>query len=198
MALFLMGLGIICIVYYMCVGLMAGHGTNFYYIWLLMGIAFLLWGILWKRGIIKKLPGWIRKLTLIGVILTGCLILFVEALITSKCFEKGKSDLDYIVVLGTYLRTTGPSTVLQYRLDEAYEYYLDNLDLTARHLMKDEEFSKDDTGNPYGSAIICFRQHFPDICSGRSHCIDGGIETGHASQGNAYNRHVDNYAQRAD
>lgn len=130
MALFLIGLGIVCILYYVCVGLMAGHGTNFYYIWLLMGIFFLLWGIFWKRGIVKKLPMWVRKLTLMGVILAGCLFLFVEGLITSKCFEKGKSDLEYIVVLGAYLRTTGPSTVLQYRLDEAYEYYLDNPEVT--------------------------------------------------------------------
>ncbi len=126
MSIFLMILGMVCILYYACVGFMAGHGTNFYYIWLVMGLLFVLWGILWKRGFVKKLPCWIRKLTLIVIIIGGCLFLFVEGLIVSKCFEKGEQDLDYIIVLGAYLRPTGPSTVLQYRLDEAYDYYLEN------------------------------------------------------------------------
>ncbi|MBQ7358594.1 MAG: YdcF family protein [Lachnospiraceae bacterium] len=129
MSVFLMVLGLVCILYYACVGFMAGHGTNFYYIWLVMGLVFLAWGIAWKRGMIKKVPVWIRRLTMTAVILGGCLFLFVEGLIVSRCFEKGKPDLDYIVVLGAYLRPTGPSTVLQYRLDEAYDYYLANPDV---------------------------------------------------------------------
>lgn len=129
MGVFMIIVGIISIIYYLCVGLMAGHGTNFYYIWLLIGLVLVFWGIVWKKGYIKKLPLWVRRTTLILALVGGLLFLSVEALITSKCFEKGKDGLDYVVVLGAYLRPTGPSTVLEYRLEKAYEYYCANPDV---------------------------------------------------------------------
>lgn len=130
MPLFLIIIGIICILYHAAVGLMAGHGTNFYFIWLFMGVVFVFWGILWKKGFIKKLPTWIRKLTICFFVMGMSLFLLVEGLIVSKCFEKGEDNLDYIVVLGAYLRPTGPSTVLKYRLDKAYDYYIENPNVT--------------------------------------------------------------------
>lgn len=49
-------------------------------------------------------------------------ILFTEGCIISGFSKNTDKELDYIVVLGAQLKTTGPSRVLQYRLDTAYEY----------------------------------------------------------------------------
>lgn len=129
MWIFLFIMGVVSLLYYCGVAVMAGHGTNFYHIWLVVGVALVAWGLLWKKGFVSKLPRWLRKLTLVCVVIGGALFLFVEALITSKCFEKGKDGLDYVIVLGAYLRPTGPSTVLEYRLEKAYEYYCNNPDV---------------------------------------------------------------------
>lgn len=126
MWLFLLLTGLTSIIYFICVFFMATHGTNFYFIWLLIGLVLVVWGIAWKKQLIKKLPLWIRKTTLFLVVFGGIIFLFVEALITSKCFEKGKDGLDYVVVLGAYLKKSGPSTTLEYRLEKAYDYYLNN------------------------------------------------------------------------
>lgn len=126
MWLFLLLSGIISILYFVCVFFMATHGTNFYFIWLLIGLVLVVWGIAWKKQLIKKLPLWIRKTTLCLAIFGGALFLFIEALITVNCFEKGRDGLDCVVVLGAYLKKTGPSTTLQYRLEKAYDYYLNN------------------------------------------------------------------------
>lgn len=124
-------LGIISILYFVCIELFTGHGTNFYFIWLFIGIILLIWGISWIKGWIKRVPNWIRKGTLLCVILGGACFLLVEGLILSRYFETGKPGLDYIVVLGAQLRESGPSTVLRYRLDKAYEYYLENPDVVV-------------------------------------------------------------------
>ena len=105
---------------------MATHGTNFYFVWLLIGVVLVLWGIAWKMQWIKKLPLWIRKFTVCLVAFGGVIFLIIEGLIISKCFEQGKGGLDYVIVLGAYLRKDGPSTMLEYRLDKAFEYYLNN------------------------------------------------------------------------
>lgn len=129
MWLFLLITGIMSLLYYCGVALMAGHGTNFYHIWLIIGVILIVWALLWKRGFISKLPKWFRKFTLGCVIAGGALFLLVEGMIISRCFEKGKDGLDYVIVLGAYLRPEGPSTVLEYRLEKAYEYYCNNPDV---------------------------------------------------------------------
>lgn len=126
MWIFLLLSGVISILYFICVFLMATHGTNFYFVWLLIGVVLVLWGIAWKKQWIKKLPFWIRKLTICLVAFGGAIFLIIEGLIISKCFEQGKDGLDYVIVLGAYLRKDGPSTTLEYRLDKTFEYYLNN------------------------------------------------------------------------
>ena len=50
----------------------------------------------------------------------------VEGCIVSQMHAQGKSDLDYVVVLGAQVRKSGPSLVLRYRLDKAIEYLDEN------------------------------------------------------------------------
>ncbi|MDE7282292.1 MAG: YdcF family protein, partial [Lachnospiraceae bacterium] len=57
-----------------------------------------------------------------------CMLLFVvvEGCIISGFMAKGEKNLDYIIVLGAKVRQDGPSAVLKYRLDKAYDYLIEN------------------------------------------------------------------------
>lgn len=66
------------------------------------------------------IPGTYTASTLFLLMLA--VFLFTEGCIISGFSKNTDKELDYIVVLGAQLKTTGPSRVLQYRLDTAYEY----------------------------------------------------------------------------
>lgn len=117
--------GCACIVYGITV-LATGSGTFFFAVWLVLGAA--LWGLAagLRTGVFAAIP---------RPALRGCagaigaaLVLFlaVECAIATGFAQKGSPDLAYIVVLGAQVREDGPSTVLAYRLDAAYDYLVEN------------------------------------------------------------------------
>ncbi len=115
--------GILFIVYFLCIALFVGHGTNFYFIWLFLGTGAIVLSLLIKKGIWENyVPGWLRKLFVILVCLGGVLFAIVEGFILNGFSQKGADGLDYLVVLGAQVKRDGPSKVLQYRLDEACVY----------------------------------------------------------------------------
>lgn len=122
--LFILG-GLSCF-YCLMIGLFTGHGTNFYLIWGVMGVAFIFLGILWKKGIIMRLPMWM-KISL-GIMVSVGLIVFVivESLVISGFKNNEDMELDYLIVLGAQLKKSGPSRVLQMRLDKAYDYLIEH------------------------------------------------------------------------
>ncbi len=124
-------IGIIFMVYFFIIEFFTGHGTNFYFIWLIMGIFLVLFGVLSRRGLVECLPKWIKMVTGFLFLLGLVLFLIVEGLVVSHSFKKGVEDLDYIIVLGAQLKENGPSKVLQYRLDEAYQYLSENENTVA-------------------------------------------------------------------
>ncbi len=126
--IFLM-LGVICFGYFLCIAFWVGHGTNFYFIWLFLGIAAMLQAVLLKKGIwAAYTPAWFRRI-FAGLVCLGCLVfLIVEGCIVSGFSQKGPEGLDYLVVLGAQMKTGGPSKALQYRLDEAIGYLEANTD----------------------------------------------------------------------
>lgn len=121
--------GILCIIYFLSIQIIAIHGTNFYFIWLIMGIMLIAWGICMKRGIlIPLIPVWIKRISLV-LFCMGCLIfVIVEGCILSGFTAKGPEELDYIIVLGAQMKAHGPSRVLKMRLDKAYDYLVSNPD----------------------------------------------------------------------
>ena len=56
------------------------------------------------------------------MILGTVMIAVTWTCIISAFFTKPEAGLDYLIVLGAQVRTTGPSIVLRYRLDKAYDY----------------------------------------------------------------------------
>lgn len=121
-------IGIIFIVYFLCIEFFTGHGTNFYFIWLIMGVVLLVFSFTCRMGWIEQLPIWMRRGALICCAIGLFCFAFVEALIISGFNAKGVADLDYIIVLGAQLKPSGPSKVLKMRLDKAYDYLIENPD----------------------------------------------------------------------
>ncbi|MCM1134322.1 MAG: YdcF family protein [Clostridium sp.] len=119
----LFALGIIFILYFLCIALFVGHGTNFYFIWLLLGAGAIILSVLLKKGIwTRYLPLWLRRTFTALVCLGGILFVIVEGFIVSGFSQKGPEGLNYLVVLGAQMKANGPSKALRYRLDEAVLY----------------------------------------------------------------------------
>ena len=129
MYIVLLLLGIIFLAYFICIAFFVGHGTNFYFIWLLLGIGALVFSILLKKGIwILHIPLWIRRTFTIFVCLGLAVFIIVESCIISGFSKTAPDGLDYLVVLGAQMKKSGPSKALQYRLDAAIDYMQENPD----------------------------------------------------------------------
>lgn len=122
--------GILCVLYCLALAITGGTGTWFFLIWGIMGIAFTLWGI-FRGRIWHVMPHWLHITAGTLFLLMLAVFLFTEGCIISGFSKNTDKELDYIVVLGAQLKTTGPSRVLQYRLDTAYEYLTAHPDTKA-------------------------------------------------------------------
>ena len=119
--------GIAFLIYFLCVAFFVGHGTNFYFIWLILAVVVMTFAILLKRGFfISHFPLWIRR-TFVILLCMGVMIFgIVEGFIISGFSMKGQPGADYVIVLGAHMKADGPSKALQYRLDEAIRYLNEN------------------------------------------------------------------------
>lgn len=119
--IFGLAVGIFCLVYFLLMAIFTGLASKFNFIWLPMGLFFLGIGIvLFKSKIV--LPKAMRNIILTVAVVGMLLFLNVEGLIISGFFQSGEDNLDYVVVLGAQMKASGPSMVLQSRLDEAIVY----------------------------------------------------------------------------
>lgn len=120
-------LGIAFLIYFLCVAFFVGHGTNFYFIWLILAVVVMTFAILLKRRFfITHFPLWIRR-TFVILLCMGMMIFgIVEGFIISGFSMKGQPGADYVIVLGAQMKADGPSKALQYRLDEAIRYLNEN------------------------------------------------------------------------
>ena len=116
---------------YALVARRAGSGTNFYLVWAFLGFVCILMEVFRRIKLWQKLPKAL-KIVVISLFSLGlALFLFIEGFIISGFAAKGEPDLDYVIVLGAQVRSSGPSVVLKYRLDRAYEYLAENPDTIA-------------------------------------------------------------------
>lgn len=118
-------LGLACIIYCVFTFLFGGYGTMFFLIWGVAGVASIGWGLFGKK-ILGAMPLWIKRCFYIFVAMGVLIVLAVEGLVISGFFPKTPANLDYIIVLGAQLKENGPSYVLRVRLDEAYDYLVEN------------------------------------------------------------------------
>lgn len=116
---------VFCFVY-CAVVFMIKSGSRFYLVWGIGGIFFLSLALMLHFGMWDRIPLMLRRI--FGVVVLICVMLFVivEGLIISRFHDKGKENLDYIIVLGAQMKPAGPSAVLKFRLDAAYDYLTEN------------------------------------------------------------------------
>ncbi len=120
-------LGVLCLIYFLCIAFFTGHGTNFYFIWLFLGIGAIILSVIIKKGIWEEhFPLWFKRIFITLSFAAGILFVIVEDCILSGFSQKGPQKLDYLVVLGAQMKVSGPSKALQYRLDEAIRYLEEN------------------------------------------------------------------------
>ncbi|MDD6810361.1 MAG: YdcF family protein [Lachnospiraceae bacterium] len=101
-------------------------GTRFYLIWAAGGLFFLGLTFFLHFHVWSMLPAVLQKI-IVGCLMFGILLfVIVEGLIISHYWEKGEKNLDYIIVLGAQVKENGPSAALKFRLDEAYDYLIEN------------------------------------------------------------------------
>lgn len=126
MALFLFFLGLFCIGYYIAGVTYAGFSVSMIWIWLAGGITLIFLGgliIYCKRhGITQEIPFSVKCMAGTGVVCAMILFLVMEGLILSGMSQKGKPDLDYLVVLGCQVKGEHPSKALRERLETAQAY----------------------------------------------------------------------------
>ena len=120
-------MAILCVLYGLMV-LGTGSGTGFFLVWFAMGAAFFLFAFAAKYHLWKRLPGPLKGVLILLLVAGLALFAFVEANILSKFHKAPEADLDYLIVPGAQVYETGPSVVLQYRLDAAAAYLEDNPD----------------------------------------------------------------------
>ena len=110
-------LGILCALYGVMIRA-TRSGTKFFLVWFGMAVLFI--------GMWDKLPLICRRIILLILMLGIISFVIIEGCIVSKLTTEGKENLDYIIVLGAQVKTSGPSIVLKYRLDKALEYMDEN------------------------------------------------------------------------
>ncbi len=120
-------IGILSILYGICI-MRAASGTMFFMVWFIIGACLLALGICIRVHILSTIPKTVKGIFL-ALIAVGAITLFVTwGLVCSHFHDKGNKNIDYLIVLGAQVKPSGPSVVLQYRLDTAADYLRDNPD----------------------------------------------------------------------
>ncbi len=109
----------------------AGSGTRFYLVWFFAGALCFLMEVFRRIKLWDKLPKAVKVIFLTLLAFGVCLFFAIEGFILSGFSKKGEPGLDYVIVLGAQVRKSGPSVVLKYRLDKAYEYLSENPETIA-------------------------------------------------------------------
>ncbi|XME02316.1 YdcF family protein [Lachnospiraceae bacterium C1.1] len=118
-------LAVVCLGYSLIV-LSVRSGTFSFAIWIGWGILFSAFYCLAHFNIWRRIPLYLQT----GIVIFFAFIFIVfticQICILSHFFDKGKANLDYIIVLGAQMRENGPSVVYRKRLDAAYDYLMEN------------------------------------------------------------------------
>ena len=111
---------LLCLVYGIFIGSIRS-GTSFFLVWFVLAALFGLAAVMTYLGLWKRLPRLIRFSALGFVLVFLAVFVITEGFILSD-FGRSCGEVDYLIVLGAQVRESGPSTVLQYRLDTAADY----------------------------------------------------------------------------
>ena len=122
MGVFLLVVGIICIVYGATI-MLTWSGTAFFLVWYVLGIICGGTGALAlalpDSNVVRGIRTAVCCLTICGI----AVVSIMSAVIMREAYRTPPRDLDYLIVLGAQVRPSGkPSEVLRYRLAAAQDY----------------------------------------------------------------------------
>lgn len=103
-------------------------GSRFYLIWALGGFFFLGLAAVLRYDLWSRFPLPLRRVIVCMLAVGAVLFVVAEGCIFAHYRDKGRPDLDYIIVLGAQMKQGGPSAVLKFRLDAACDYLTANED----------------------------------------------------------------------
>ena len=124
----LIGLAVLCVVYFIIIVVYAGISTSFAFIWLFFAalLVFLVYGKWYYARNMERIPRWVPvsvvTTCIAGVAVLGilCILVFLGAA------TPGKANLDYVIVLGARVKEHTVSNSLKKRLDRAIVYAEEN------------------------------------------------------------------------
>ena len=120
-------LAVFCLCYCAAVFFMMGYGTKFFLVWGVLGVFFgIVTCFLANRAFMEKLSKKVKVLCVVLTIIALCIFGIVEGMIFRKYDSTALNRADYIVILGAQWKSSGPSYILQLRLDKALEYLNDS------------------------------------------------------------------------
>lgn len=128
LSIILMLLGVISIVYFVTYAMTIGINDTFLYIWAMLGIVLVLWGLL-HRWIVKTehLTAKRAEQIVAGIV---CIGLAVFVIMLGSLIREGNKEpeknADYVVVLGAHVFGERMSANLRYRVEAACEYLKEN------------------------------------------------------------------------
>ena len=140
-----------CLIYSVSI-YMVGSGTFSFVIWLVGAATFGLACFFAGEGRWMKVPTVLRGTCYCFIVVVLIVFTVCMAAMISHFWDKGKDDLDYIVVLGAQMRDNGPSIIFKYRLDAAYTYLSENPDticIVSGGQGANESASEGDGGKEY-------------------------------------------------
>ncbi len=113
--------GILCILYGITI-MLANSGSKFFCVWYAGGVCFMALAFLFRSGIIAKLPGAVKIIAACLISLGLIFVIATQCMVISGFRNTSRQNLDYIIVLGSQVKPSGPAVVTRMRLDKAYEY----------------------------------------------------------------------------
>lgn len=119
--------GTACILYGITV-MLVNSGSKFFCVWYAGGICFLLLSLFIRKNIFAKLPKAVNALLAACVSIGIIFVLLTQGMVVNGFMDHGKENLDYIIVLGSQVKPSGPAVVTRLRLNRAYEYAVNNPD----------------------------------------------------------------------
>lgn len=128
-AVFFGVLGVLCLIYFGYQLFFVSTGSSFYMVWGLMAAGCgVLSFFLAHRTWMEKIPRGFRRI--VKFLFGMCVILFIviEGLIISRFYVSPEAGADVCIILGAQMKESGPSDVLQRRLDKALGYLQENPD----------------------------------------------------------------------
>lgn len=128
-AVFFGVLGFFCLCYFVYQLFFVSAGSDFYIIWGMMaGGCAILTFFLAHRSWVRRIPKWLRGCVTFLFIIGVLWFAVTEGLIISRFGAVPDPGADVCIILGAQMKESGPSDVLQRRLDKAVGYLQENPD----------------------------------------------------------------------